>query len=64
MKDLKEELKHEYFKRLKKMTSSKLNSINMIAINIFAVPAISYGFQVLDWSRTEFEQIDRETRNV
>ena len=65
MKDLKEELKNEYFKRLKKITSSKLNSINMIsAINTFAIPAISYGCQVLDWSITQLEQIDRETRKV
>ena len=65
MKDLKEELKNKYFKRLKKITSSKLNSINVIpAIDTFAIPAISYGCQVLDWSITQLEQIDRETRKV
>ena len=34
------------------------------AINTFAIPAISYGCQVLDWSITELEQIDQETRKV
>ena len=65
VKDLKEELRHEYFKRLKKITSSKSNNINIISeIDTFAIPAISYGCQVLDWSITELEQIDRETRKV
>ena len=64
-KNLKEELKNEYFKRLKKIISSKLNSINMIsAVNTFAIPAITYGFQILDWSITELEQIDRDTRKM
>ena len=34
------------------------------AIDTFAIPAISYGCQVLDWSITQLEQIDRETRKV
>ena len=34
------------------------------AINTFAVPAISYVCQVLYWSITELEQINRETRKV
>ena len=64
-KNLKEELKNEYFKRLKKIINSKLNSINIIsAINTFAIPAVTYGFQILDWSITELEQIDRDTRKI
>eukprot|EP00111_Clytia_hemisphaerica_P006903 TCONS_00020006-protein len=55
----------EYFTRIKKILKSSLNSKNTIqAINTFAVPSISYGFQVLDWSVTELEDIDRQTRNV
>ena len=34
------------------------------AINTFAIPAVSYGFQILDWSITELEQIDRDTRKI
>ena len=57
--------REEYFHRISKILKTSLNSKNTIqAINTFAVPAISYGFQVLDWSITELEDIDRQTRNV
>ena len=62
-KDMKIELKNEYFKRLRKILNTELNSSNLIsAINTYAIPAISYGFQILDWSITELEEIDRDTR--
>ncbi|XP_066912330.1 uncharacterized protein [Clytia hemisphaerica] len=58
-------LKNEYFKRLKMLLKSELNSLNTIsAINSYAVPALSYGFPVLDWTITKLENIDRETRKV
>ena len=60
---MKIELKNEYFKRLRKILNTELNSSNLIsAINTYAIPAISYGFQILDWSITELEEIDRDTR--
>ena len=34
------------------------------AINSYAIPALSYGFPVLDWTITELEIIDRETRKM
>ena len=44
---------------------SELNSLNIIsAVNSYAVPALSYGFPVLDWTITELETVDRETRKV
>ena len=64
-KNSKAALKNEYFKRLKMLLKSELNSLNTIsAINSYAVPALSYGFPVLDWTTTELETIDRETRKV
>ena len=55
----------EYFERLRKILKSSLNSKNTIqAINTYAIPSLSYGFQVLDWSVTELEEIDRQTRNI
>ena len=36
----------------------------MTAINTYALPALSYGFVVLDWSITDLNIIDRETRNI
>ena len=62
-KDMKSEIRNEYFKRLKKILKSELNSKNMMnAINTFAIPTLTYCFQILDWSLTELEQIERETR--
>ena len=44
---------------------TRLNAKNTIdAINTFAIPALSYGYVVLDWSITELETIDRETRKL
>ena len=64
-KDLKKEIKEEYFKRLKKVMKSKLNSLNIIsAINTFAISSVTYGFQILDWSITELEELDRDTRKI
>ena len=53
-----------YFNRVTKTLKKSLNSKNnMQAINTFAVHSISYGFQVLDWSITKLEDINRQTRN-
>ena len=47
------------------LNKTKLNSKNIIkTINTFAVPSISYGFAILDWSITELDIIDRETRSL
>ena len=63
--EMKRSIQDEYFERLKKIMKTSLNSKNTIdAVNTFATPTISYGFAVLDWSVTELEAIDRETRNV
>ena len=65
LKIMKSKLRHEYFNRIKKILKTKLNGQNLIqAINTYAVPAVTYGFPVLDWSVTELEIINRETRNI
>ena len=64
-KRMRTKLKNEYFERIKLILKTKLNSRNTIeAINTFAAPSITYGFNVLDWSTTELDAIDRETRNI
>ena len=61
----KAELKSEYFTRIKKVLKTELNSKNTIAaINAYAVPALSYGFQIVNWSITDLEAIDRSTRKL
>ena len=63
--EMKQTIRDEYFTPLKKIMKTSLNSKNSInAINTFATSAITYGFAVLDWSITDLESIDRETRNI
>ena len=57
--------KNEYFRRIKLILKSELNSGNTInAINTYAVPSIVYGFQVIDWTITELDKVDRGTRRL
>ena len=62
-KTTKNAIKTEYFKCVKMILKSKLNSQNSInAINMYTVPSITYGIPILDWNITELEMVDRETR--
>ena len=64
-KTTKSVLKNEYFKRLKMILKCELYSkLTFESINLYAIPALSYGFPVLDWTITELEIIDRETRKM
>ena len=63
--ETKEKLSKEYFSRLRKILKSELNSYNMImAIIQWAVPAITYGFGIINWTKTELLDIDRKTRTL
>ena len=63
--ETKEKLSKEYFSRLRKILKSELNSYNMImAINQWAVPAITNGFGIINWTKTELLDIDRKTRTL
>ena len=64
-KRTKKAIKIEYFKRVKMILKSELNSQNSInAINMYAVPTITYGIPILDWTITELEVVDREKRKL
>ena len=64
-KTTKSAFKNEYFKRLKMILRSELSSKHTFkAINLYAIPALSYGFPVLHWIITELEIIERETRKM
>ena len=56
---MKEQFCAEYFRRLKKVLSSKLNGRNVIrAINAWAVAVMWYGAGVVNWTQTELQAID------
>ena len=60
-KEAKSLKKREYFSRIKIILKSELSSKHTInLIDMYAVPALSYGFPVLDWTVTVLETVDRE----
>ena len=60
-KTTKSALKNEYFKQLKVILKNKLSSKHTFeATNLYAIPALLYGFPVLDLTITELIKIDRE----
>ena len=62
MKDI---LRQEYFRRVKKILRSKLNAGNITqAINSRAVSLIRYGAGIIDRRKDELKDIDRKTRKL
>ncbi|XP_044751668.1 uncharacterized protein LOC123311664 [Coccinella septempunctata] len=61
--DAKASFQQKFFDRVKKILKSKLNSKAMFtAINIWAVPSLTYSFGVIKWSNTELKAIDTKVR--
>jgi len=65
VKQTKDALSNEYLKRVKNITSSHLSAKNtIIAINMFAIPSVSYGAACLNWTEEELRSIDIKTRKL
>ena len=64
--EMKDILRQEYFRRVKKILISKLNEGKIIqAINSRAVSLIiRYGAGIIDWRKDELKDIDRKTRKL
>ena len=63
--EMKELVRKEYFRRVKKILKSKLNGGNTIkAINSRAVSIIPYGAGIVDWTKEELQEMDRKTRKL
>ena len=59
---MKDRLRKEYKRRVKKILQSKLNGGNVItAINIWAVSMMRYTAPLVDWRKDELKEIDRGT---
>ena len=57
--EIKEKVKKEYFRRIKKVLKSKLNSGNVLkAINANVVALIRYGTSLINWTKDELITID------
>ena len=63
--EMKEQVRKEYFRRVKKILKSKLNGGNTIkAINSRAVSIIGYGAGIMDWTKEELQEMDKKTRKL
>ena len=63
--EMKENLKREYIRRVRKILKSKLNGGNIIqAINARAVSIIRYGAGIINWRVDELKAVDRKTRKL
>ena len=65
--EMKELVRKEYFRRVKKILKSKLNGGNTIkAINSRAVSTciIWYGTGIVDWTKEELQEMERKTRKL
>ena len=57
--------KEENYRRIRKLTSSKLNGGNVItAINSRAVSYVRYSAGIINWTREELRRMDRKTRKI
>lgn len=62
---MKEKIRKEYYRRIRLVLKSELNSRNRIeAINTLAVPVVQYSFNVINWNMSELQQMDRKTRKL
>ena len=63
--EVKRSMKKEYIRRVKKTLSSKLNAGNVIkAINGWAVSLLRYSGGIVNWTKSELAELDRNTRKL
>ena len=63
--DMKDKIKKEYYRRVRQLTSSKLNGGNTIrAINSRAVSLVRYSAGILKWTKDELKVMDRTTQKI
>ena len=62
-KHMRKKITEEYLRRVKKICKSDLTTKNKVtAINQLAVPAVTYGFGIVDWHETHLSNLDVKTR--
>ncbi|XP_044760842.1 uncharacterized protein LOC123318288 [Coccinella septempunctata] len=63
--EMKDFFRQRLLKRVTILLKSKLNARSLFtAINIWAIPTITYSFGVLTWSTTELKEMDRALRSL
>ena len=62
---MKDQIRKEYIRRIRKILKSKLNAGNIIsAINSRAVAVVRYGAGIIKWKKDEMQELDRKTRKL
>ena len=62
---MKEKIKKEYLRRVRKVAQTKLNGGNLIqAINTWAVSFIRYAGGIIEWTKQELKELDHRTREL
>ena len=62
---MKDKIRKEYLRRVKKVARSKLNGRNLIqVINTWAVSLVRYAGGMLEWRKQELRDLDRRTRKL
>ena len=66
---LREEMKlkvsKEYFRRLRKVSKSKLNGENLVqGVNTWAVSLLTYSAAFISWRKCELQATDKKTRTL
>ena len=63
--EMKSKISKEYFRRVRKVLETKLNSRNLMkGINTWAVSLMRYSAPFLDWTADELKAMDRRTRKL
>ena len=67
-KEMKEKLRTEYYRRVRKVFQSKLNVGNVVnvvkAVNTWAISLLRYSAAFVDWTRAELSEMDCKTRKI
>ena len=64
-RQIREKVKQEYVKRLKKICRTELTPKNKItAINQLAIPVLTYGFGIIEWPQRDLNSLDVKTRKI
>ena len=64
-KDMKENIRNEYIRRVKLICKSKLNAGNFISgMNAWAIGVMRYSGGIIDWTKEELQDMDRKTRKI
>ena len=65
MEEMKNKVRKDYYRRIRKVLQSKLNGGNVIkAMNSWAVAAVRYTAGIVDWKVDELKNMDRKTRKI